>query len=328
MADGSFPGDVAGAEERSVRVAMMHHPSHHVLDLGATERWFERVFRRPSTPIATILSGSSVPPDFPLDYSAYTFIADVLFDSIDPKRFVIGGVQRYASIEEPHLKELGWYVDGMGQLYQAFRRSRIRVTGTPGDLLQADEAPIGPNGLPAPFHSVREDTGLRYQFYPAAMDFPFDPRKAPGWSGPAVSEDDPLGIVRCSHHTILTDRPERALNLVVGLLGGEVVHEGRDELRRTTSVYVHLAGSTLEYGVPDPGTPAWSDWATDDPNDTYHAITWQVADLGRTERHLKAQGVGIQMRSDDTIVTDPTTSLGIPWGFSQALTPRDPRGRR
>jgi hypothetical protein len=88
---------------------------------------------------------------------------------------------------------------------------------------------------------------------------------------------------------------------------------------------VSLADSILEYAVPDAGTEADADWVEDEPNDTYHSITWKVADLERAERHLQAQGVRIQLRSDDTLVTDPATSLGIPWGFTSKLTPGDPR---
>jgi hypothetical protein len=35
--------------------------------------------------------------------------------------------------------------------------------------------------------------------------------------------------------------------------------------------------------------------------------------------------VRILMRSSDTLVTDPATSLGIPWGFTSAVIPGDPR---
>jgi hypothetical protein len=142
---------------------------------------------------------------------------------------------------------------------------------------------------------------------------------------PPVSDDDPLGIERCSHHTVLTNRPERALKLVVDVLGGDIIHRGRDEVRGTTATYVNLAGSILEYAVPDAGSTAFTDWAQDDPNDTYHAVTWKVTDLERAERHLQTHGVQIQTRSDDTFVTEPATSLGIPWGFTSKLTPGDPR---
>ena len=78
------------------RVTMMYHPSHHVPDLGEAERWFADVFGRPSTNLAELRRGAPPRPGYPSDYSTFTFIGDVLFDTIDPKRYVLLGVQRYA----------------------------------------------------------------------------------------------------------------------------------------------------------------------------------------------------------------------------------------
>jgi catechol 2,3-dioxygenase-like lactoylglutathione lyase family enzyme len=140
-----------------------------------------------------------------------------------------------------------------------------------------------------------------------------------------VAAGDPLALERCSHHTILTNQLERALGLYRDALGGEIVHEGRNELLGATSTYVHIGDSTLEFAVPDTGTEADEARAKNDPKDTYYALTWKTADLERTERHLESQGVRIRVRSADLIVTDPETSLGVPWGFSTALIAGDPR---
>jgi hypothetical protein len=312
------------SDRRDFRFTMMYHPSHHVPDLAEAEVWFARVFGRPSTSLASVSRGAPPRPGYPNDYSTFTSISDVLFDTIDPKRYVLLGVQRYATVHEPHLKGFGWYVEGMTELYHALKGSGFLVIDQLDELAEGDDPPPAA-GSPMPlFFSVPADAGLRYEFLPV-IPFPLDPRIAPGWTVPPVANDDPLGIERCSHHTVLTDRPERALRLIVDVLGGEVVHEGRDELRRTTSTYVNLAGSILEYAVPDVGTAAHADWTKDDPNDTYHSITWKVADLERAELHLQTQGVRIHMRSDDIIITDPSTSLGIPWGFTNTLQPGDPR---
>jgi catechol 2,3-dioxygenase-like lactoylglutathione lyase family enzyme len=174
------------------------------------------------------------------------------------------------------------------------------------------------------FFTTPESAGLRYEFLPQ-IPFPLDPRIQPGWELPPVSDADPLGIECCSHHTILTSKPERALRLVVDALGGTVVHEGHDDVFGATGSYVQLADSVLEYAVPDDGTAAHADWSAAAPADTYHSITWKVVDLDRAERHLAAEGVGIRSRTATTIVTDPATSLGVPWGFTTELTPGDPR---
>jgi hypothetical protein len=317
------PTEVQGGT-RGFRVAMMYHPSHHVPDLDGAERWFEQVFGRPSTPLASLSRNAPAREGYPTDYSTFTPISDVLFDTIDPKRYVLLGVQRYATVEQPHLKGLGWYFEGMPELFQALKGNGFQVVDQVDEVADGDDPPTAAGSTMPLFFSVPEDAGLRYEFFPA-IPFPLDPRIAPGWTVPPVSDDDPLGIERCSHHTVLTGRPERALRLVVDVLGGTVVHECRDEIRGTSSTYVHLADAMLEYAVPDVGTPAHADWSHDDPNDTYHAITWKVADLERAERHLEAQGVRVQARSADTIVTDPATSLGVPWGFTTTLTPGDPR---
>jgi catechol 2,3-dioxygenase-like lactoylglutathione lyase family enzyme len=308
----------------STRPTMMYHPSHHVPDLDAAERFFEEVFSRPSTRLATLSRGAPPRPGHPNDYSTFTPIRDVLFDSIDPTRYVLLGVQRYATVTHPHLKSFGWYFEDIAQVYRALVQRGIRVTSQLDEMAEGDDPPSAAGSSMPLYFSLPEDAGLRYEFFPA-IPFALDPRLAPGWTVPPIDAQDPLGIEHCSHHTVLTDRPERALRLVVGVLGGEIVHEGRDELRGTTGTYVSLGGSILEYAVADAGTAAHADWLRDDPNDTYHAITWKVADLARAERHLRAHGVRIAMRSGETIVTDPSTSLGVPWGFTTKLIPGDPR---
>ena len=169
-----------------------------------------------------------------------------------------------------------------------------------------------------------DETGLRYQFI-APMRMHMDPRTEEGWSLPAPSADDPLAIEYTSHHTILTDRPERALKLFVDGLGGRVIHRGRDEIRGADSTYVQLADAVFEFAVPDEGTPAQQDWQQDAPKDTYHAITFKVADLDRARRHLAAVGVGLRSDTDTFVVTDPKTSMGVPWGFTSEAVPGDER---
>ncbi|MEU9456269.1 hypothetical protein [Streptomyces sp. NPDC048277] len=258
-----------------------------------------------------------------MDYSTFTSINDVLFDTIDPKLYIVDGVQRYPTVDRPHLKGFGWYVDEVAELYRALKHHGFRLIGQNDKVAEGDDPPTA-GGMPL-FFTVPEDAGLRYEFLPR-IPFPLDPRIKPDWVLPAVSDQDPLGIERCSHHTVLTDAPERQLRLFVDVLGGKVVHHGRNETIATTSTYVHLADAVYEFAVPDTGTAAHDDWSSNAPKDTYHAITFKVADLGRVERHLKAEGIGIRTRTDHVIVTDPATSLGVPWGFADALVPGDPRG--
>jgi hypothetical protein len=324
MRDASDPSEPDRGPARPFRVTMMFHPSHHVLDLAEAERWFERVFGRSSTPLASMTRDTPPRPGYPDDYSTFTPVSDVLFDSIDPKRYVLLGVQRYATVAEPHLKAIGWYVDDMVEAYRDLSRLGIRVMSQLDEVADGDDPPTAAGSRMPLFFTVPEDAGLRYEIFPT-MPFPLDPRTKPGWTVPRVSDHDPLRIERCSHHTILTDRPERATRFAVDAMGGQVIHRGRNHLLGATSTNVHLAGTVIEYAVPDAGTPAHVDWVKHAPNDAYYSITWKVTDLELVARHLLTEGVAIRTQTDDTIVTDPATSLGVPWGFTTTLSPGDPR---
>jgi catechol 2,3-dioxygenase-like lactoylglutathione lyase family enzyme len=312
------------ATERGFRVGITHHPRHYVADLAETEDFFTRVFGRPSIPIDEVLKRVAyVIPNFPRNYSAYTAIADIFFDSLDPERVVFDGKQ-FIKVRRtpPHLDCLGWYVEGHTEAYRALRSNGFTILNSIGEK-QERALPTGPND-PAPFYTIPEETGVIYAFYPE-MVFPCDARTEPGWVLPPVSDDDPLGIERCSHHTFLTDQPERATRILVDILGGDIFHEGRNEELGANTVCIRLGDSSLEFATPDEGTPAYEDWAVEAPCDTYHSITFKVVDLERAERHLDAQGVRIRQRWADGFVTDPATSLGIPWGFFTTLLPGDPR---
>ncbi|MGV1768421.1 VOC family protein [Rhizobium rhizogenes] len=312
----------ANSGAREFRVARLFHPTIHVPDIPEAERWFERVFGRKSTSLEVMLPST---PAYPTDYSTFTIVRDVLFDSIDPKRHFVSGFQRYPAVHVPTLKGLGWYVDGMIDLYGDLRRHGIRSMNLSDEIADGDDPPLSPGGGVVVFFTVPADAGLQYQFFREGTPFPIDPRATPGWFLPPVDDNDPLGIEHCSHHTILTSRPERALNFVVDTLGGVVVHQGRNNVLGATSTFVALADGLLEYAVPDVRTLTQADLAAPEPNDSYYSITWKVEDLDRVEHHLVAEGVGIQVRSNEMIVTDPDTSLGIPWGFTTSLQPGDPR---
>jgi catechol 2,3-dioxygenase-like lactoylglutathione lyase family enzyme len=305
----------------------MYHPSHRVPDLAEAERFFRVVFGRPSIPISGLIAGRPALAGYPTDYSAFTLIADVWFDCIDPDRYVIDGVRPYPSVAEPHLNGFGWGVEGIGPLYRELGRQGIRCTDQVDVVVSGDEPPLAKFSTSPLFWTLVDDTGLRYEIYPTASIGGTDPRSDPSWRLAPPGPDDPLGIERCSHHTVLTDQPDRALHLVVDILGGTVVHRGHNDELGAESTFVALGDGVLEYARPhDRGLAAYADWAARAPLDTYHALTWKVADLDRVAEHLARCGVGQRRRTEDLIVTEPADSLGVPWGFSTVSVPGDPRG--
>lgn len=291
-------------------VRMLYHPRIHVPSLDDAEDFFARVFGRPSVNFAVVMPTPPV-PGHSVGYSTFTSIGDVLIDSLDPARYLTGGVQRYPDVDTPSLRSTGWYVDDVKALYRTLRASGFRLVDSHDATLTADEWPGGPS----PFHVAAEDAGLRYAFF-ETYPFPLDPRVQEGWSLPAPDNTDPLGIERASHHTVLTNDPRRALSLTVDVLGGEVVREGRDEARGVSGPYVRLADTVFHFATPDGGLREGASAAGEPAPDVYEAITWKVVDLERAAKHLESENVRIAHRSDTALVTDPRTSLGIPWGFT------------
>src|SRR5580698_3717105 len=136
-----MPDQMNDDPARDFRVTMMYHPSHHLPDLVEAEEWLPRVFGRPSNSLASLSAGAPPLPGYPNDYSIFTPISDVLFDTIDPKRYVLLGVQRYATVEQPHLKGFGWYCEGIADLYRELKRQGIRITSQLDELADGDDPP-------------------------------------------------------------------------------------------------------------------------------------------------------------------------------------------
>ena len=304
------------------RITRMYHPSFHAPDLGEVEAWFERVFGCQSTNIYETFKGRAA-GSYPTNYSTFTPMADVLMDTIQPSLYVLDGVQQYASVDRPHLKTIGWFAENSEGVYRSLRAAGIAMVDQYGKAAEGEDAPRSAGGAMPLYFTVPEAAGLRHEVLP---DFPFglDHRNAPGWTA-AGAPEGPLGLQRCAFHTLLTDDPRRALHTLVDALGGTVFREDRDEVIGAAASYVHIADTVLQVAVPDQGTAAYADWTTTAPNDTYHSLTFKVADLDRAAGHLKSQGVGILIRTEDSLVTDPDTSINVPWGFTTRLVPGDPR---
>jgi hypothetical protein len=306
-------------------VKHLYHSTHFVPSLPGATKFFETVFERTTVPLRDYLGHGDREPDprYASDYAVFTEIADVLVECIDPTRHLIDGVAPHAPVEQPHPETLAWFIEGPDELWAELRRRGIRGVDMKGREPEGEGPPLEPVGSTPMIFTMAADTGLSYELCPYLPHR--DPRGDP--PVPAVSESDPLGIDRCSHHTVLTDRPERALPLLVDVLGGRVIHEARNDVLATQSTYIALADGTVELATPlEDGTPAMDDWRRHAPGDSYYSIAWQVRDLVRAAARLDAHGVKIASRTDTAFVTDAADGLGVPWVFTTTGVPNDPRG--
>jgi catechol 2,3-dioxygenase-like lactoylglutathione lyase family enzyme len=315
-----------GADTRPLQVKFSFHPTFNVPTLEEAESFFQRVFNQPSALMVTVRDKARLKPGEPAGYSKFVMIRDLLLDYVCPALHTSqNGRQFFPDVDAPVLMNVGWYTDDITQTFRALRAAGIPLVSQAGEPAEGDEPPNvsqSPSAMKM-FFTPADRVGLRYQFIPV---FPMehDPRLTPGWALPPVSKDDPLQIKHLSHHTILTEDPQRAVRFMQAI-GGTVLFEGRDEQRAVSGPYVHLADAIYHYATPDAGTEAAAALATRTPADKYYAFTFNVTDLDRVAAHLDHAGVKIQSRTADTIVTDPATSLQTPWGFTTARVPGDTR---
>jgi catechol 2,3-dioxygenase-like lactoylglutathione lyase family enzyme len=313
----------------SFELVKLYHPSHRVPDLQTADHFFQNVFGIASVWRSQIYKTPDPKyPTFPTDYCIFTTIADVFFDCIDPRKYIIDGVQRYATVSEPHLNGFGWGVKNIDGAYEAVQSIGIVATDQADRPSDPEKCPIASFNTSKLFYTTPESSGIRLEFYPIESVGSYDPRKDPSWKLNPKQGKGSLGIQFCSHHTTLTNDMDRALKLYRDLLGGKVICEDANTLRGTRSIFIQLADAVHEIAVPTKeGTYAQQDFAAriGSKTDVYHALTWKVLDLDQARSHLEAQGVRILARNATMIVTEPQDGMGIPWGFTVALLPGDTR---
>lgn len=308
----------------SYQVIRNFHPSHKVTNLHEAEQFFQQVFGSESIPIAKYLPPKEAAPQYPRDYSILTPIADVLFDCLDPSRYVVEGRQTYEGVSESHLFCFAFAVEGIEELYKTLIAHGIRSTDQANRLGNSKGPPCSGFSSRPLFFTLPESTGLRYQISSIHSIGSLDRRSHPDWRMP--TSNGPLGIEYCAYHTILTKDVKKQLRFLVDILHGTVIHHAYNELLDVESVFVALADGVYELATPvTEGSFAMTDSKFNSPFDTYHSLTWKVHDLVATEGHLAANNVAILFRNEDTIITDPGSALGIPWGFTSKNVPGDMR---
>ncbi len=307
----------------SFKLGRIYHPSHRTPDLEGVETFFKKVFGRHSLPRTSLIMAGLVkqPPNFPPDYCVFTPISDLFFDSIAPQKYIWEGRQPYPSITAPYLDGYGWGVDeGIQEIWDACRARGIRLTDQWNNIVVGPTMPSASFKATPLFWTLAEDTGLRYEFYPTESITNYDHRSLPGWTIPPVSDFDPVSIIRTSHHTVLTRDVDRALRLFVEILSGEVIDVRENPVWETRSTFVRLGSDVHEFAVPSrEDSHAARDLALRAPLDSYYSIGFRVADLDRVRSTLAASSVGLLHDSETAVVTDPRTSIGVPWGFYAEL---------
>jgi catechol 2,3-dioxygenase-like lactoylglutathione lyase family enzyme len=307
------------------KVPLMFHPTHIVNDLEEAGAWFQRVFGRGRITWGERWDLSKLPSEYPVDYSFWVMIGDVVHDVLCPSLYIVDS-DAVPYGDGGGLAGISWWVEDSSGFASAMEKAGVtlvdqanqRVTGGRfAKSLLTDEFTLmsmksDEVGFP---HTFSEILGYSREGFARV-----DHRLRDGWVLPPPPENDPLGVVAGAWHTIATDDVNRAVWLFTDVLGGREISRGIDPVGGAEACHVAFASTVVQI-VPQ--REASTDAAP--RQDRYDSLTLKVRDLEVVREHLVACGIGLSHDDGSLIRTDAKDCLGATWGFTETLAPNDPR---
>jgi catechol 2,3-dioxygenase-like lactoylglutathione lyase family enzyme len=300
---------------------MMFHPTLIVEDLEEATLWFRRVFGRREVRWEEKWDLSLLNPTYPINYSYFFVVGDVSLDVLAPSLLVLPGDREAVYPRGEGLSDIAWSTSQIEDVSRQLERSGFRTRDQEGTIIRDGNVPESNLVADCPMiWSLPEDTGLTYEFYQMAeRHWPrysrrADPRLNPAWVPGEVDSDDPLGVVRSVHHTVLTEDRGRAIRLYVDVLGGMLAGAGYDARIDADYVLIQYAKSVLQFSTPRSAPIVDVLSGAETHSDQYLGITFEVIDLDAVDAHLTRHGVAFD-RDDTGIFTIAAESKGAVWGF-------------
>jgi hypothetical protein len=306
----------------------LFHITHVVDRLDDALDCHRRLFLRPA------LDGGYW--DVPRRHAIFTFVGGVWIEAMAPDGRG-GGLRAFVDRFGSRWHSLAWYVKGIDDLADELHRRGVRFYDSDGDRITGAVPRHGPMPLPPGYRrdyppdwtsavlytNFRDAHGMLELCEPST-DHPLPPR----WVDDDMRSDtDPLGIVTTSHQTTVVPGCDAAARFFVDAFGGHLFHQSENPALGVRSAFVVVGegrGTVLELAEPIANGPARDDLeACGRP--VLHRTTFRVRDLGVVREHLAAEGFGVEFDCDGLIVTDPASTVGARFAFTDRDLVDDPR---
>jgi catechol 2,3-dioxygenase-like lactoylglutathione lyase family enzyme len=296
------------------------HIIHMTDNLDELDAWYDDVFsvvRYMDHQYAEILARDAslvVMADLGIETMAPAF-RNENWDSVAIGRFFKRFGKRWHSI--------AWYTSGADdivELYHNLIANDVRVYNGTG-MPSPDEPPQGA------LFTHPGDTFTQLEFIaprPSGSVGPQDPRFDASYDAGWWCNHHPLGLTRSSHITLAVHDVAAARECYVRALGGNLLYESDMELSQTRSAFVAVGDLVIELAQPQSKSSAIAK-DLDANNQGLYAVTLQVKDLTAASEYLEAKGVRFSDGDAQTILTDPSTTQGVVFGFTTWDIPNDAR---
>jgi catechol 2,3-dioxygenase-like lactoylglutathione lyase family enzyme len=323
-------------DARFVLESPLFHVTHIVDDGDLARSTYQRLFARPIVDAGYWDLGGR--------WAIFVYVGDVWVEAALPNARP-SGLRSFTNRFGSRLHSLAWYVRNVDQIANDLRDANIRFAEDPDPAVayrsfQSTEnavrtvprhgaIPLPPgyrHAYPADWlsgviYTHFRDTHGMLEFCEPTSYHVMPPRLPdPDMCAPS---DDPLTLVRSSHHTIVVPDASAAATFWVERFGATRLYEGDNDLIGSNSSWVSVgegAGTVLEFAQPAADGPAKADLERCGLP-ILHAVTFLVTDLDRVRAHLASEGFAIESDNGSSIVTDPSTTAGARFGFTVAPVP-------
>jgi catechol 2,3-dioxygenase-like lactoylglutathione lyase family enzyme len=304
-------------------IGRLFHIIHMTDDLPATEAWYEDVFS-PYT-----MMESSYAETLRRDASLI-LLGDCVIEPMAPTftdsdwaDFPIG---RFYSRFGSHWHSLAFYSDDLLEEWSRARSVGVRVVGNFGATVPfiETEEQLGDNTV-VNLHPRDAFTQIELAGGDTAAHL-HDPRLYddtdydPNW----WINNHPVKTPGLAYTTVTVPDLARAETVYVDGMGGTLLHKSESKLTGTSDVYVQVGDTVVQLSHPTTdGTIAAEDFAKFGA--MHHAAAFKVQDLDATKEYFDSKGIATLARDDQTLITDPATTKGVPFRWTTWDVPGGPR---
>lgn len=325
-----------GAPGASAGITMMFHPTLVVDDLDEANDWFEKVFGGVGVKWEEKWDITRLNPAYPINYSTFFHLGQVVLDVLCPGRLTLPNGNAAPYPKGQGLIDIAWHTPDVAALALRLQKLGVRCRDQNGEVVSDGQVPV--SNLTSDVFTIWtnvEHTGLVNEFMEIGeAHLPYysekgDPRLGSDWVLTEPSPRDPIGIVTCSHHTVLTSDIGRAIGFYQDILGGVVVDRSRDAAWDAETVVVHVADSFIELAAPRGGLME-RPTVGDPRDDVYAGIAFAVRDVATARDHVVSCGIDI-VEISGGFQTRPAQTYGVTWRFlstDAAYAPPTPRRTR
>jgi catechol 2,3-dioxygenase-like lactoylglutathione lyase family enzyme len=309
-------------------IGRLFHIIHMTDDLAGTEAWYEDVFC--PYPFMESSYAETLRRDASLVLLGDCVIEPLAphFEAPDWAEYPLG---RFFSRFGSHWHSLAFYTDDIPAVWRRAHDFGIRVVGNEGASVGVIENEEQLNDPSAPtqtmnMHPKDAFTQIEIQNVEVATTHLRDPRLVddPNYDPEWWIKNHPVKTPGLAYTTVTVPDLDRAGQVYVEGLGGTLLHKGESDLTGTSDVYVQLGDTVVQLSRPTrDGTLAAQDFAKF--GSMHHAAAFKVQDLDATKEYFDSKGIATLARDDQTLITDPATTKGVPFRWTTWDVPGGPR---